>query len=155
MPKLNLLASPAEAAVFFFISHLCSSSCWRAACKRWWAPSLRPGTRSSPPASPCPPGLWGRCVGKASSPPQRNLWRASESVEGAEDHSGWIKRSLTLDQTKGTEGRTSEPPSYEGKHEKFGQEWELYVGEKWKNYSNNLTHEIQREKTQNGGCFYS
>lgn len=52
---------------------LCSCVCWKAACRRWWAPCLFPQTRSSPVASLSPPRCCHLSLGKASPPRQHNL----------------------------------------------------------------------------------
>lgn len=73
--------------VFFLFSmcgvclmNLCSSACWRVACKGWWAPSFSPWKHSRALASLSPSGISPLTLGKVSSVWLHSLWRESESV---------------------------------------------------------------------------
>lgn len=62
------------------LMNLCSSACWRVACKRWWAPSFSPWKHSRALASLSPSGISPLTLGKVSSVWLHSLWRESESV---------------------------------------------------------------------------
>lgn len=68
---------------------LCSSVCWRVACRWLWAPSLSPPAHSSPSASLCPPGSCHLSRGKAFPSRPRSLGQESES-----DHKAAVQHSF-------------------------------------------------------------